>query len=180
MKKLLAAIGAIVLLIAIGLVVLTLVTPTEFKVERETTIAKPVPEVFGYVKLLKNQNEWGPWAKRDPQIKQTYTGTDGEVGFISAWESAVEDVGVGAQEIKKLESDRLFETELRFTKPFESKAKSAMTFADAGGATKVRWSMTGEMPRPMNLMKYVMDMDKEIGKDFEAGLGNLKSIMEKK
>lgn len=180
MKKLLAAIGAIVLLIAIGLVVLTFVTPTEFKVERETTIAKPVPEVFGYVKLLKNQNEWGPWAKRDPKIKQTYTGTDGEVGFVSAWESAVEEVGAGAQEIKKIEPDKLIETELRFTKPFESKAKSEMTFADAGGATKVKWSMSGSMPRPLNLMKYVMDMDKEVGKDFDEGLSSLKSIMEKK
>lgn len=180
MKKLLAAIGGAIMLIAIGLIVLTFVTPTEFKVERETTIAKAVPDVFGYAKLLKNQNEWGPWVKRDPNIKQTYTGTDGEVGFVSSWDSNVEEVGAGAQELKKIETDRLIETELRFSKPFESRAKSEMTFENAGGSTKVKWSMSGSMPRPFNLMKYVMDMDKEIGKDFEAGLANLKSIMEKK
>jgi hypothetical protein len=35
------------------------------------------------------------------------------------------------------------------------------------------------MPRPMNLMMVVMNMDDAVGKDFEEGLGTLKAILEK-
>lgn len=35
------------------------------------------------------------------------------------------------------------------------------------------------MPRPLNIMCLVIDMDKEVGKDFEEGLTSLKTILEK-
>jgi hypothetical protein len=133
-----------------------------------------------YAKMLKNQNDWGPWVKQDPNIKMTYKGTDGESGFISSWESSMENVGVGEQEIKKLDDGKRIDTELRFKKPFESSSNAYMTFEDAGAAqTKVKWGFSGEMPRPMNVMLLFMNMDKEVGKDFDAGLANLKSILEK-
>jgi hypothetical protein len=46
--------------------------------------------------------------------------------------------------------------------------------------TKVKWGFTGSMPRPMNMIMLVVDMDKEVGKDFDEGLANLKSIVEKR
>jgi hypothetical protein len=45
--------------------------------------------------------------------------------------------------------------------------------------TKVKWGFTGTMPRPLNLMMLVMDMELAVGKDFDSGLSNLKSILEK-
>jgi hypothetical protein len=44
--------------------------------------------------------------------------------------------------------------------------------------TKVKWGFTGSMPRPLNMMLLVMDMDQAAGKDFGEGLASLKSIME--
>jgi hypothetical protein len=44
----------------------------------------------------------------DPNMKKTYTGTDAEVGFISAWESTDKNVGVGEQEIKKIIRKRTY------------------------------------------------------------------------
>ena len=35
----------------------------------------------------------------EPDMKKTYQGTDGTVGFISTWESKKENVGAGEQEI---------------------------------------------------------------------------------
>jgi hypothetical protein len=35
----------------------------------------------------------------DPDMKKTYRGTDGTVGFVSEWESNKKDVGTGEQEI---------------------------------------------------------------------------------
>ncbi|MBK8810369.1 MAG: SRPBCC family protein [Acidobacteria bacterium] len=178
--KFLKILGAIVLLLIAALAALVFLTKTDYKVEREVTINKPRAEVFSYAKMLKNQNDWGPWVKQDPSIKLNYKGNDGEPGFTSSWESNMENVGVGEQEIKKIDEGKRIDSELRFKKPFESTSQAYMTMEDAGpNATKVRWGFSGSMPRPMNLILLVMDMDKEIGKDFDAGLANLKTILEK-
>lgn len=178
-KIILALVALIVLLIAVVAVV-SFVTPTDFRVEREATINKPKSEVFAYIKMLKNQNEWGPWFKKDPSMKQDYRGTDGTVGFVSSWNSTKDDVGEGEQEIKKIVEGERVETELRFKKPFESRADAYMITEAAGdNQTKMKWGFTGSMPRPLNLMLVVMDMDKEVGKDFGDGLASLKTILEK-
>lgn len=178
--KILKILGGLVLLVVIAVAALIFLVPADYKVEREVTINKPRAEVFAYAKMLKNQNDWGPWVKRDPNIKLNYKGNDGEPGFVSSWESEKQDVGTGEQEIKKIDDGKRIETELRFKKPFESKSDAYMTMEDAGpDQTKVKWGFTGTMPRPLNLMLLFMDMDKEVGKDFDAGLGNLKTIVEK-
>ena len=178
--KFLKILGAIVLLLIAALAALVFLTKADYKVEREITINKPRSDVFSYAKMLKNQNDWGPWVKQDPNIKLNYKGNDGEPGFVSAWESNMENVGVGEQEIKKIDEGKRIDSELRFKKPFESTSQAYMTMEDAGpNATKVRWGLSGSMSRPMNLILLVMDMDKEIGKDFDAGLANLKTILEK-
>ncbi|MBX3291150.1 MAG: SRPBCC family protein [Acidobacteria bacterium] len=170
-------------LVVVGLVglvaVVSLVSPTDFAVEREVVVNKPKDEVFAYAKLLKNQNDWGPWFKQDPAMMQEYTGTDGTPGFTSKWVS--QEVGSGEQEIKRIVEGERIETELRFTAPFESKADCYITTEAVGeNQTKVKWGFKSSMPRPMNLLTLVMDMDAAIGKDFEDGLASLKSILETK
>jgi uncharacterized protein YndB with AHSA1/START domain len=157
-----------------------MLTPTGFKVEREVTINKPKAEVFAYLKQIKNQSVWGPWHKKEPTMKQEFRGTDGEVGFVSYWKGETQDVGEGEQEIKGIVEGERIETELRFMKPFESKADAYLiTEGVSDDQTKVKWGFTGDMPRPANLMLLLMDMDKEVGKDFAEGLSSLKTILEK-
>ncbi|MFC0181067.1 SRPBCC family protein [Pseudarcicella hirudinis] len=112
-------------------------------------------------------------------MKKTYSGTDGTVGFISAWEGN-DDVGKGEQEIKKITEGERIDFELRFIKPFEATSPVFMTTQSiSDNQTKVTWSMSGNMPYPMNLMLLFMNMEKQIGGDFETGLNNLKGILEK-
>ena len=178
--KVLKILGVAALVAIIAIAALAFLLPADYKVEREITINKPRAEVFAYAKILKNQNDWGLWVKQDPNIKLSFKGTDGELGFVSSWESNMENVGVGEQEIMKIEDGKCIDSEIRFKKPFENTSQAYMTMEDVGpNQTKVQWGFTGSMPRPMNLMQLVMDMDKEVGKDFEAGLGNLKIILEK-
>lgn len=180
MKKILGILGGLLLLIVVVLAGLVFITPSEFKVEREVTINKPKAEVFAYIKQLKNQNDWGPWVKKDPAMKQEFKGNDGEVGFVSMWDSSHEEVGTGEQEIKKIVEGERLESEIRFKKPFESTAQAYITTEEASPtSTKVKWGFTGNMPKPMNLMLVFIDMNKEVGKDFDEGLKNLKTIMEK-
>ncbi|NCX95533.1 MAG: polyketide cyclase, partial [Chitinophagia bacterium] len=131
--------------------------------------------------LLKNQDNFSRWAKMDPNMKKTYTGTDGTVGFISAWDSKSDSVGTGEQEIKKITPNERVDFELRFKKPFEATNNAYLALADAnnGTATEITWGFDGKMSYPMNLMLIGGNMDKMIGDDFQTGLNNLKQILEK-
>lgn len=175
-KKLLIGLA---LLVAFGLIA-ALFVKKDFSAEREVTINKPVAEVFDYIKYLKNQDNFSEWAKMDPGMKKEFRGTDGTVGFVSAWDGN-SDVGKGEQKITHITEGKRVDFELHFIKPFESASPAYMTTeAIAGNQTRVKWGMSGKMNYPMNIMGLFMNMDKAIGKDFQTGLNNLKKILEKK
>ncbi len=171
-------IGVVTLIIFVLLA--GLVLKKDYAVEREITINRPKNEVFDYIKYLKNQNNYSKWAKVDPNMKKTYTGTDATAGFVSAWNSDNEDVGKGEQEIKKITESERVDYEIRFIEPFESKSSAYMiTDSLALNETKVKWGFNGHMKYPMNLMMVFMDFNKMIGDDLDIGLKNLKSQLEK-
>jgi uncharacterized protein YndB with AHSA1/START domain len=174
----------IILFSILGLIVLLLLVAAfvnkDLNVTKEIIINKSRQDVFAYVKLLKNQDSYSKWAGLDPTMKKTYTGTDGTVGFISAWESNNKEAGSGEQEILKIDEGNRIDYSLRFIKPFKSNANAFTIFDDAGiNQTKVKWGFTSQMAYPMNLMKVFVNMEEMVGKDFEVGLENLKKVMEK-
>lgn len=174
MKKLLIALVGIVAVIAI----IGVIAPKDFKIEREVVINKPKDQVFAYLKSLKNGSNWNPWIKLDPNIVIDYKGEDGAVGSISSW-SGNEQVGVGEQEIKDIREGEKIDFDLRFKKPMESKAIGYFTTESVGeNQTKVKWGMMGETGFPFNIVCLVMGMTKNMNKDFDKGLANLKSILE--
>jgi len=174
-KKILIVLGII---IAIPLV-LAIFMKKEYTVERSTEINKPKDEVFNYVKHVKNQDNYAVWNKMDPAMVKEYRGEDGTVGFVYAWDSQNENVGKGEQEISKVNEGQSVEMELRFLKPFESKAQTALiTEPISTNQTRVKWNFSGKMPYPMNFMMLFYDMDEMLGKDLQQGLDNLKKTLE--
>ncbi len=168
-------IGAIVGLI----IILALIAPKSYAVSRSIEINKSTKELFEYLRFLKNHDEWSPWFERDPNMKKTNTGTDGTVGFISAWESDHKQVGHGEQEITGLVEDKVINSELRFLKPFKSTSDAYLKLDEGSNGTIVTWGFSGNNKFPASIMMLFMNMDKAVGGDFEAGLTKLKTIMEK-
>jgi RimJ/RimL family protein N-acetyltransferase len=174
MKKILYAVLGLIAIVLIA----ALVMPREYAVEREITVSRPVADVYDYLESLRNQNNWSVWAKRDPNIKMEFKGTDRTVGFTYHWEGN-DEVGKGEQEITKITKGQRIDTELRFLEPFESKSDAYLITESVGdNATKVKWGFAGNMPYPMNAMLPFMGMEKSVGKDFSDGLSNLKAILE--
>ncbi|PCE66160.1 SRPBCC family protein [Sediminicola luteus] len=174
LKKILIVVGVL-----IAAVLLTgIIAKKEFSVERTVVINKPKQEVFDYVKMLKNQDNYAVWQAKDPNTKKSYTGTDGTVGFISAWESEHPDVGHGEQEITAIKDGERIDYELRFLKPYESTSPAYMVFAGAGSETTVSWGFQGKMPFPMNLMLLFTSMEADLGDQLNEGLQNLKNELE--
>src|SRR2546428_8446319 len=119
MKTLKIVLILLVTLVAIPLVV-ALFVKKDYSIKREIVINKPKKEVFDYIRFLRNQDNFSKWAQMDPNMKKTYRGTDGTVGFVSAWESENKNVGVGEQEIKAIKEGERIDLELRFKKPIEN------------------------------------------------------------
>ncbi|WP_343486025.1 SRPBCC family protein [Allomuricauda sp. d1] len=172
----------IVLYILLGIValflILAMIAPKTYDVSRSIVIDRPRAEVFRYLRSLKNQSDWSPWEKKDPNMHKEFRGTDGEVGSVSYW-NGNKDVGEGEQEITKIVEGERVEGELRFMKPWKSESDCYFTTEDAdGGKTKVVWGFSGKNKFPFSIMFLFFSMDKTVGKDFEEGLADLKKKLE--
>ena len=167
----------IVLGIIVLIIILVLIAPKSYDVNRSITIKKPLPEVFTYLKSLKNQDNWSPWAEKDPNMGKTFIGVDGEAGCISAWKGNKE-VGEGEQEITNVLENQLIESQLRFLKPFKSTSDAYLKVNEEKNGTQVIWGFSGKNKFPVSIMMLFMNMDKTVGKDFEYGLKKLKGILE--
>jgi hypothetical protein len=69
--------------------------------------------------------------------------------------------------------------QLDFIKPFEGHNVAEFVLQPSGDATNVTWTMRGPSPYIAKVMSVFCNMDSMIGKDFEAGLANLKAATEK-
>jgi hypothetical protein len=148
-------------------------------IERSVIIEKSLVEVFDYLKLVRNQDNFSVWNMTDPNMNKDYKGTDGEVGYIYSWDSPTnKNVGAGQQEILSIEEGKSIQYEIRFHRPMKNVAKSGFVFEKLSeNQTRVLWGFYSPAVFPMNIMKGVME--KMLGKDIEKSLGNLKNLLEK-
>ena len=169
-----------ILVVLVALIIfLALIAPKEYKVNRSIIINRSLPETFQYLKLVKNQDNWSPWKKKDPNMSQTFEGTDGEVGFVSKWKGN-KDVGEGEQEIITVIENESIDSQLRFFKPWKSEAIGHFLVAEVEhDETLVTWGFSGKNKFPFSIFMLFMNMDKAVGKDFEDGLASLKRILDK-
>ena len=67
---------------------------------------------------------------------------------------------------------------LDFIKPFEGYNIAEFLLDPKGASTNVTWATHGPTPYMAKVLHVFFNMDKMIGKEFEAGLANLKTIAE--
>lgn len=157
------------------IILMALIAPKSYEVSRSIELDQSTDIVWEHLKFLKKQQEWSPWARKDPNMEQKFTGIDGEIGAISYW-NGNKEVGEGEQEITKIVEGKRIEQDLRFLKPYKSQSDCYMDLEKLdGNRSKVTWGFKGKNKFPMSIMMLFMSMDKMVGKDFEQGLQNLKS-----
>jgi len=171
-----------ILLGFLGLILLILIIAIfikkDFSIEQEVIIIKPKQEVFGYIKYLKNQDNYLKWFLLDKNMQKDFKGIDGKVGFVYSWKSENKNVGIGEQEITNIVEGERIDIEIRFTVPFQSTDPSYMTTEVVSeNQTKVKNGYKGKMRYPTNLLTQVIKS--KIEKDMHANLINLKNILEK-
>ena len=173
LKKILIAI-AVVIAVFVAIVALQ---PADFSVSRSISISASADTVFMHVNNFHHWEAWSPWAKLDPEMKTTYTGSPEGAGASYAWEGN-EMVGKGKMTITDSRASELIRIHLEFLEPFAATNRTEFTFKPAGNQTAVTWTMSGENNFLSKAMQLFMSMDEMIGGDFEKGLTQLKEVVE--
>lgn len=163
--------------IIVGLVIVIAMQPADFRVERSATIPAPPVEVFAQVNDFHAWKEWSPWAKLDPQSKETYEGPAAGTGAIFKW-SGNNEVGEGMMTVTDSQPNELIRIKLDFIRPFAATNTAEFTFKPEGDQTLVTWSMFGQNTFMGKAIHLVMNMDKMVGGSFEQGLAQMKSVVE--
>jgi hypothetical protein len=174
-----------ILLIVLGLVALAIVAililaamkPAIFRVTRRTHIHAPPKTVFPFLNDFHRWTVWSPWERMDPNLKRTYSGAPSGVGSVYEWEGN-KKVGKGRMEILSSTPSSHIGIKLDFFVPFEAHNHTDFTLTPANGGTDLVWEMHGPNTFMTKIMHTLMDMDKMVGKDFDAGLANLKAAAE--
>jgi hypothetical protein len=170
---------AIVLAIAIAAVlVLALTKPDTFTVQRAISIKAPADKIFPLINDFHQWVTWSPYEGKDPAMKRTYSGAESGRGAVYAWDGN-NNVGSGRMEILDTAVPSKIVIKLDFFKPFEGHNTAEFTMLPQGDATNLVWVMHGPAVFISKVMQVFINLDNMIGKDFEAGLANLKRLTEK-
>ena len=132
---------------------------------------------FALVNELKAWEQWSPWARLDPAMKQSYDGPSAGSGSKYHW-TGNSEVGEGNMTIIESLTNSSVRISLEFIKPFASKNVTEFRFTPEGSNTKVEWVMTGKNDFMGKTFDLFVNLDKTVGSDFEKGLSQLKSLSE--
>jgi len=164
------AVAAIIVLF----IIVVAARPSDFRYTRAGRIAAPVDVVFANVNDFHKWEAWSPWAKMDPNCKNTFSGPESGPGAIMAW-SGNNKVGEGRMTILDTRPGEVIHIKLEFFRPFKATNTAEFTFKPEGGQTQVTWSMFGKSNFMSKAFGLFVDCEKMIGRDFEKGLANLNS-----
>jgi hypothetical protein len=168
----------LVLAVVTGIVlVLAATRPDSFRVQRSLAIKAPPEKLAAQIGDFHAWGAWSPYEKLDPQMQRTFGGAQQGVGATYAW-SGNAKAGAGRMEVLE-DTSQGVKIKLDFIKPFEGHDTAEFSFQPQGESTLVTWAMYGPAPFVSRLMGLFFNMDQMIGKDFEAGLQNLKTQAEK-
>ncbi len=168
-KILMGLVGLIVILVIIGLVL-----PSGYSMQRSIVINAPVDVIFGQVVELQNHSAWSPWEAADSTIVNTYGELTMGVGATASWTS--ENSGEGTMEITEVVENTSIATALDFKD--EGTANGAWTFEETEEGVNVTWGFSGDSGYNLIGRYMALMMEKMVGPQFEAGLAALKEVSE--
>jgi uncharacterized protein YndB with AHSA1/START domain len=151
--------------------------PDTFRIVRSATIAAPPARIFAIITDFREWPKWSPWQKLDPAMTQTLSGSPSGRGAVQEWTGNAK-AGAGRTEITGVVENERVTLQLDMIRPMRARNEVIYTLEPVAGGTRMTWAMTGTQSLPAKVFATVVDFDRLVGKDFEAGLENLKKLVE--
>ena len=167
-------------LVVLGLFLIYVSTRNgSFRYERSGVIQAPAEKIFPYISEFKKAGEWSPYEQMDPQMKKTYSGTEGAVGSKMEFDGN-KDVGSGSLEVLNVVPQQSVNLKLIMTKPFYAENLIEYKLTPEGSGTRFTWAMSGNGGFLGKLLSVLVDCEKMVGGQMEKGIQNLKTLIEPK
>ncbi len=168
-----------IVLTAVGgigaLVIAASLRPDSFSLRRSAHIKAAPETLFALINDLKAFNSWNPFARKDPKMRGSYDGPQAGPGAIFNFRGSG---GEGRMEIIGSKPASEVTMHLHMLKPMKAQNLITFTLKPAHEATEIVWSMEGRTPFFAKMLHLVCSVEKMVGRDFENGLANLKSLAE--
>ncbi|WAC65518.1 SRPBCC family protein [Agrococcus sp. SL85] len=147
-----------------------------FEIARSADIAAPRERVHALIDDFHAWTKWSPWEDVDPALRRTYAGAERGVGARYGW-SGNRRAGAGSMAIAASSPEQVL-VDLSFTKPVKARNDLAFDLAESDRGTRVTWTMRGENRGVAAIFWRIFPMERELGKQFEQGLAQLKAAAE--
>ncbi|PCI98381.1 MAG: hypothetical protein COB15_06105 [Flavobacteriales bacterium] len=159
-------------------VVLAMLGPSNYKVERSIKIASAVENVYNQTSIYANWAVWSPFKKADPEAKYELGDDNQKIGGSLSWSGNLS--GKGSMTTIKVTPNEKFLYKLEFVEPWYMAMTSSggFIYEEQEDSVLVTWFNEGDlgfMSRPMVLFRSLED---QIGPQFEQGLVAIKEICE--
>jgi hypothetical protein len=178
MAKIFITLAVVIVLGIATLLAYAATRPDTFRFERSITIAASPDKIHPLINDITRFNSWNPYNKKDPAMKSSYRGPQAGPGAAYDFEGNG-NVGAGTIQIIEPSGPNTVSMKLDMRAPMEGHNLIDFTLQPQGTATQVTWAMHGPSPFIAKVMHVVFNMDKMLGKDFDAGLAELKMLAER-
>lgn len=168
----------VILVLILALIGIGYELPDSAHVERSIRISAAPQTVFPYVSDFRKFDEWSPWAQKDPDMKYTFGGPESGVGATMTWHSADPDVGSGSILITQSKPPHHVITRLEFGAEATT-ATSYFNITPVSNGSKVTWGFDTEFGTNLIWRYFGLMMDRWVGGEYDKGLQNLKTLVEK-
>ncbi|MEQ9562785.1 MAG: SRPBCC family protein [Woeseiaceae bacterium] len=170
-QRILAGVGGfLLLLLAVGVFL-----PSRVHIERSIVIDAPPATVFALINDFRQVNKWSAWQETDPNAHYTIGGARRGVGATLSWNGNV--IGDGSQAIVESVPYERIVSEL----DLGNRGDATYTFELAVDEyrTSITWSFDASFGANILARFAGLGYESSIGRDFETGLSNLKSMAER-
>ncbi|HEX2735590.1 MAG TPA: SRPBCC family protein [Polyangiaceae bacterium] len=141
MKQVLLIVTGAIASVVVLFVVVGLMLPNHWNVERSILIHAPASKIHP---LVEDLHAWGNWVEsRDPTLRYEFTGPERGVGANRIYHSQY--AGTGSTQITLSDPSRGIEFESCVNSPSPT-AHGKLTYASEGPATRVTWHDEGKLP----------------------------------
>ena len=174
--KALKMVGIIIGVMVIILMIVIAMQPSEAHLQKSIVINAPPSSIFPEVSNFRKFSEWEPWSKTDPDVKQTFEGTDGTVGSKMSWDGP--KIGSGSQWIEEIDENKRVKCGMSFGGS-DGKYYSEFILDPEGNGTKVTWSYGGPNSGIAGKAMWVI-LGPMLAGQYDEGLKDLKTRIEGK
>ncbi|MGZ5007552.1 MAG: SRPBCC family protein [Methylobacter sp.] len=167
------------LVLSVALFVYIATKPDMFRIRRAEDIKASPDRIFALINDFHNWNAWSPYEKTDAEMKRKLSGKSRGKGAVYEWASNNNKSFTGRMEIIESSPSSKIAIRLDLAEPLKIRSIVEFTLEANDDATRVVWDMHGFIPYLGKMIGLFCGRDNKVGKDFEEGLINLKSIAER-